>query len=483
MALRLPIELWHSIFDHLELADLFSCTQVSKAVYFAVTEYRIRELAFTGRVYTWFHFTPDNYRHRADFTNASILKRSSFNFEFLKRLKIGRYSPIDLNAINKLTRLEELDIDLNYEQSGTLSLANLKVLYVYRPNQAPLLVLHTPRLNELRTFSLANLEFAHPESLRCLHTFHHNGMLSAFLNLEYLTFTNRYNLLDFRVLDLTKPFDEFNLTSLNKLKELEFFYYHVGYEERNLSKFREIAEKILQQKRADLKRADLKVFWKHVQITNSNLLTEYEQTMYTKFGNLAVFHLQHYEKLRERADFFWHLGFNETMSCLTSAGFDPKNEEFVAKFLAKYSFAKITVDKWVKEPQFLMQLIGSSPMLSSLQFSNSNLDQRFFDEMAETIRLKSIPLKYLYLQKPSKVELNYEFVCKLLDLWLLQIDQPLPGELVLKLLRINSLARIQCFSRFELPSIIERLSANRFDLNGKLLNLQELLERFNVKSF
>ena len=34
----LVINLWHSVFDHLEPVDLFSCAQVSKKLYFAVKE-------------------------------------------------------------------------------------------------------------------------------------------------------------------------------------------------------------------------------------------------------------------------------------------------------------------------------------------------------------------------------------------------------------------------------------------------------------
>ena len=89
----LPIELWHSIFDRLQLTDLSSCAQVCKGFYLVVKEYRIREIAFTRRVHQWFHLTtPTNHKHRVDFTKAFILKVSSFNFDYLKRLKIGRWS-------------------------------------------------------------------------------------------------------------------------------------------------------------------------------------------------------------------------------------------------------------------------------------------------------------------------------------------------------------------------------------------------------
>ena len=68
---ELPIELWHLIFDRLELPDLSSCAQVCKSVYLVVKAYRIREIAFTGRVHEWFHYTTiTNHKHRVDFMKA-----------------------------------------------------------------------------------------------------------------------------------------------------------------------------------------------------------------------------------------------------------------------------------------------------------------------------------------------------------------------------------------------------------------------------
>ena len=469
----LPIELWHLIFDHLELTDLSSCARVGKQFYFNVKEYRIRELAFTRRIYQWFGYAPAYHKHQVDFTDASILERSSFNFEYLRSLKIGK-SAIDLNDINRLTSLEKLDIDLkNYDgESRTLSLANLKALYVYPPDYLPFLEFYTPRLTELRTWSLSKLEFAHPESIRCIHTFYHNGKLSAFPNLEYLTFTDGWHILGY----LYQPIpDEFSLAALRKLKEIEFYYYDHSYEDRSMSNLKEIVQNIL-----NLKRTDLKVFWKQVQITDSNLLTKYEQMDVDRIGNLIVFQLQHYEKLKSKVDLFSCIGFNEGMNKLKKAGFNLRSEEFTSKLFTKYSFTQIIVTGPVDEPELLMQLIRRSSRLHYLEFSASGLDQSFFDQMAEIIRLNGIPLEYLYFDNSSGDELNYEFVCKLLDLQNFETDQPLSNGLVPKLLRIRSLNRILCEFRVNSYSLsIERLSANRFRMNGKALSLRELLEHFN----
>ena len=467
----LPIELWHLIFDHLELTDLFSCALVNKQFYSILKEYRIRELAFTRPAHTWFHLVRRDYKHQADFTAASILKRSSFNFEYLRRLKIGISSTIDLNDINRLSHLEELDIDLtNYnKQNRTLSLANLKLLYVFPSDHLPFLELHMPRLAELCTSSLSKLKFAHPESIRSIQTFYHGGKLSTFANLEYLIFTDRYNQLDFHRFPDT-VLNEFGLNNLNNLKEIGFYYYNLKYEGKNLSNFKKLLQNILL-----LQRADLKVFWRQVQITDIDLLNEYERLGKNEVGKLIVFQFRHYEKLKDKADFFRNLGFNEAMSKLTKAGFDVRSEKFVSKFFAKYSFAKITVNGSVKERQFLMQLIKRSPNLSSLVFSIDDLEQSFFDQMAEIIRLNRIPVQHLRI-KTLFSRLNYEFVLKLPDLQLIQTSPDMPIELVLKLIRTRSIIVING------SYCIEKLSANRFLLSSKPASLKELFEWLNTKS-
>lgn len=219
----LPIELCHLIFDHLQLVDLSTCARISRTFRVAVREYRIRELAFDRRTKTeWFHSRSSTHQHRVDFAGARMLSSSPFNFDYLKRLKIGSRSSIpSLNEINQFVHLEELDIDLrNYvnEESRTLSLANLRLLYLFVPDDIPFLELDTPNLQTLCTVALQALDFNYPESIRCLHTFSHDGKLTLFRNLESLLFTDYYNQFE-RV-----NFIEFNTEKLAKLKEVEFFY-------------------------------------------------------------------------------------------------------------------------------------------------------------------------------------------------------------------------------------------------------------------
>ena len=128
--------------------------------------------------------------------------------------------------INKFTRLEELDIDLkNYkkEQNRILSLPNLKVLYLFIPDHLSNVKLDTPRLAKVCTFDLKKLEFVYPESVRCIHTFSHSGKLSMFRNLEYLTFTDCYNLLDHLSSYDSRKFKHFSITNLKKFIYLSQF--------------------------------------------------------------------------------------------------------------------------------------------------------------------------------------------------------------------------------------------------------------------
>ena len=474
---ELPIELWHLIFDRLELVELSSCAQVSKTFYVAVKSYRIREIAFTRQVHEWFHYTTStiDHKHRLGYSLASILRRSSFDFDHLKRLKIGRRSAIDLDVINRFVHLEELDLDLaNYknEKSWTLSLANLKVLYLFIREGFSYVELDTPRLAKLRTFSLKMLEFVYPESVQCIHTFDHSGKLSMFRNLEYLTFTDRYNQLNYHLFYALRSFNQFNLTNLKKLKEIDFYYTYTKYRKNNMNNFKRMTAKLLA-----LDRPNLKVFWYDVQVTDPNLLTEYEHTMET-VGSDVAFQLQHYEMLKEKVDFFWCYDFNGSMRLLPEAGFNPRSEEFTSKFLSRYSFGRISVTGQVEERELLLKLIARLPNLFALKFENSGLDQSFFDRMADIIQLNAIPLQQLSFKGTSNESLD--FVSKLRDLEWFATDQELSSGLMAKLLRLPSLVEIECSSG-ETSKRIERLSTNRFRLDGETLSLQGLLERFETK--
>ena len=476
----LPIELWHLIFDHLELVDLFSCALLNKEVRLKVKAYRIREIAFTRRVHKWFHYTTpiSNHKHRIDFTIASILERSSFNFDCLKRLKIGRRSAIDLDVINKFTRLEELDLDLaDYKnESWILSLSNLKVLYLFVPYGVPCVKLDTPSLTQVCTFSLKKLIFVYPESVRCIHTFFRGGKLTKFSNLEYLTLTDYYNQLDYSYDN--RSFNELSASDLKKVKEIDFYYYRSLYRINNMSVFKRMIANLLA-----LSRPDLKVFWYDVQVTDTNLLIEYENTM-KNVGCLVAFQLQHYEKLKKKVNFFWYYYFNASMKKLSEAGFNLRSEKFISKLLARHSFRKILITDKVKERELLLKLIARSPDLSSLEFENSGLDQSFFDWMTDSIRLNAIPLRSLRLKGSygsflsSNGVQNFDFLFKLPDLEWFETDQQLPNELVSKLLRLPMLFVIKFRSGRIIDKTIERLSRSRFLLNGKSLSLQELLNMF-----
>ena len=475
---NLPIELWHSIFDHLDLIDLPSCALISKALYSAVRAYLIREISFTRRVYEWFNSDFSTYQYWVDYSMASLLTVSSFNLEHLKRLQIGRCSTIDdLNRINKFAHLEELDIDLaNYrnDQSRTLSLANLKVLYLFMPEHLAYLELDTPKLAKVCTLGLESLEFLHPDSVRCIHTLFPVEKLSMFQNLEYLHVTDcyseksensdeRYSL---------KSFKDFNLTALKKLKEIEFCFVSGGFASKNWSKIKKMVRNILA-----LERPDLKVFWYGVQVIEPNLLTRFEEAP-ANVGGLSIFQLKHFKKLKEKVDYSWEHDFNESMSNLAEAGFDLKSEEFASKFFARFSFQMIEVDGEVKYPELLIELIARSPRLWSLKFFGSDLSQSFFDRMAETIQMNGIPLFQFTLEGHSNENLNFDFVLRLCHLELFGTDQQLPNEFISKMLRRCRPTDIKHGSNEE----IIRLSTNKFLRNGEVASLQELLRQFDSRS-
>ena len=474
---ELPIELWRSIFEHLEdLVDLYSCAQVCKVLYFEVKKYRVRGIAFTRRVYEWFHYaTPiSNHQHRVDFTMASLLKGSFFNLDYLKSLKIGRSSVIELNVINKFTHLEELDIDLmnyvNKKRNKRLSLAKLKVLYLFKSRES-FVMLDTPQLAKVCTFSLQSVVFIYPESIRCLHTFCDYCKLSTFSNLEQLIFTDYYNQLGSLESYGSRTFKQTGIRTLKKLKEIDFYYDSLRFQYRvnNMKKFKPAIAYLL-----GMGLSDLKVFWHNVHVTGRNQLVNYGRMMEP---SLVAFQMQHYEQLKEKLHFFWSYEFNKSMRMLTKAGFDLRSEEFTTKFLAKYSFRRIDVTSQVNESKLLLELIARSSDLFALNFANSGLDQSFFDQMANAIHVNAIPLRQLRLMGSSKKSLNFDFVSTLRHLDSFETDRRLLVEFILKLLGLPSLTYIGFASgEFE----IERLSTNLFRLNEWSLTLGVLVKSLKI---
>lgn len=467
----LPIEMWHSIFDHLSvLADLVACSRVDKKLYFAVKEYRIPEIAFIRPLTSGsnlFHSGPTNHQYRVDLRKVSILKNPPFNFDYLKSLKIGQSNipkpPSLIDDINRFVHLEELDL-VNYELEKTriLSLANLRVLYVehlwvYRDD---CLKLNTPRLAKVCTSGLNSLDFLYAESVRCIHTFFSHGeKLSTFPNLEYLTFTDSYISLGplFR-------FQTISLSTLKKLKEIDFYHHDHVFRERNLEIFKEMIAILLAKRQPNLK-----VFWFGVPI---DLLTESERLINSANSEFA-FQIQNYEKLKDQVEIVRPLEFNKTMNMLLNAGLNPRSEEFTAKFLAKFPFERIVATGKVKYPELLLELIAKSPSLWSLRFHNSNLGQSFFDRMVEIVRLKSVPLRQLSVKGSSNDIRNFEFVCRLLDLELFGTDQKLPNELVSKLLKLPRLKLINLFIE-KIKHKIEPMSRSEFRLDGRAGSFLEL---------
>ena len=464
----LLIELWHSVFDLLELRDVSSCALVSKKFYFTVKDYRIREIAFTRRVHDWFHYYLEDHKHRLDFKDVFILKSALLNFHYLKRLKIGRSSAIDLNVINQLISLETLDIDLkNYDaKNRTLSLPNLKTLLIFVPDDSPTIVLNTPKLGKVYTFLLKKLVFLFPNSVWYINTFFDGGKLSIFCNLELLWLNDQFKDPDYVYSHSFQSF-EFNLASLKKLRKIEFFYNKWQVWENNSSKIKRLVKSIL-----DLERPKLEIILHDVLLTDINLLTEYENVRRSS-EHWLPFQLRHYEKINDKTHLVRY-EFNSIMSSMLKAGFKLENEKFISTFLdATSSVEIILVYGAVKDQELFMRIVAGTPALMSLKFSNSGLGQPFFDRMAETVRLNGLRLKSLRFQNASKGALNFEFVSKFPDLQLFEIDQQLPNDLILKMLRLPTMNEIGFgFSR------IQRMSANDYLLNGESFSRQELFKRF-----
>ena len=245
----LPLELYLSIFDYLDLNDLLTMRLVCKRIENAVREFRVQELTFLeGSFYSdypvfpnvWFSSDKTKEQRMLFPFSRNFLSKGPCNVQFLKWLSIRSLrmiEAIDLEEIAKFQHLECLEIgfDLESQKSFSLSLPNLRALKVIEFLHKKQLEIVAPKLQALhlpapRNFFerrelsreeylatyLPQLTFRHPQSVGFL-SFHTDYFSLPDHPLPHEPYLNQFESVDCmqiqhaqQIFSSTPDFEEFN---------------------------------------------------------------------------------------------------------------------------------------------------------------------------------------------------------------------------------------------------------------------------------
>lgn len=389
-----PIEIYHLIFEYLDIIDLTNCKLVNKKFYKYVKEFRIKELIFYSSKSCWFYINkPFNCNYRlVHFKISPFLKKSTFNFKFLKYLNIEFVDEMfNLTEINKFDKLKVLEIYLtNYQNKADnkLALNNLEVLRI-DSSKFIQIEIDCPKLRSLHYWSFNNkLIIKHPLKIHFLTTYKYGSDLLKFSNLEYLNLNSTANL------------EQFNFEQLSKLKELKI----KSDDSKHVSNL--ILKKVI-------KNPNLIVYFNGFHVINSN------QLIFDRY-DLAL-QLKNYEKLIGVLDWMNLIEYNKLIDLIQN--------ELPINFHQKYSnIQRINVINKVKNSKHLIQFIGHSQMLTSLSTINSKLDQQFYNELPSISSLN-----FLTLEEDCEIGLKFDFILKMFCLKCLNTNQKVTFDSTIEL--------------------------------------------------
>ena len=374
----LPLELYLSIFDFLDLNDLLTMRLVSKRFESAVREFRIEELTFLDYYFylgyshftnVWFSSEKTREQRMLFLFSKGFLSRGPCKVQFLRRLYIWSLrmiEGIDLEVIARFQHLECLEIgfDLRTPHSFSLSLPNLRALRVIEFLHKEPLEVVAPKLQALElpwlqyvpfrreelsrkeylTVYLSQLTFRHPQTVRYLF-FHEDYLSFPYDPLAHEPYLNQFESVDcieikhlqnhraaflsnfdpdrlVRSQDRTFRLDQLLLKFPN-LKRIYCNVWH-GYLKKA------VFANLIRQLR-DLERSDLKMFSNDIELSGDPILIEdfdrcrrayLSQNRDTKWdfylSGKFMLQLRHYSKLNDRVKMGEWIDYSELEAWLGS---------------------------------------------------------------------------------------------------------------------------------------------------------------------
>lgn len=400
----LPLELYHYLFDYLDLDDIYTFRLVNKKFYQIAKSYDIKELSFINHrsdyyiyyVYkdNWFTTTRSTKRrYFFDFIKLSMLKNPTSNILNIKFLRIRGsqpYSSFKIEDLNKFTKLQILMIDIANDClkpfNGRLNFPELKALSIkFYHKESDVLVLNAPNLHSLdicefsSNLSVINsaIKFMQPWSITYLKIRKYEPNMTIFSNLEVLEF--------FDCFDVNLEIE--NLFSLEKLKKLCVNSQEAGNANvRKTDKLKQLVGK-----------KDLDMILNGVKIKSEDKIKEYQSN--EKFS--LDYQLNNYDELEDDLNFVHYICIGNRIFGLDFNLFPNLFKKYTN--IQKALITTIDIQDWNRFVYF----IEKCPNLYLLEV-NGSFEQEFY----EKIPLVS-SLSILTIYENGNKRLNVDFIMKM----------------------------------------------------------------------
>lgn len=250
-----------------------------------MTWYKVKELVVyndeddCGLMENTFFHTNEPFNKENSFRNSDLklIKNIPLRLDSLTRLKLdgvlifrwGDKTKVDLSILNTLTALEHLELPVVNPKETTLSLPQLRILYIYSTGSKRGLTVDCPKLEIFGCEQdLGTIYFVHIESIKQLQLTSIPRQLDGFKNVEVLRTSNPYSL-PVRILA--------QLDNLRELRLDENKHVHVRY-----YKARKHINRLIERKRK-MKKNDLKIFFFNQLLEEGKTVGDYK--FYQKFPN------------------------------------------------------------------------------------------------------------------------------------------------------------------------------------------------------
>lgn len=464
---RLPTEVFHLIFEHLNFNHLLVCRSVCVEWRFAVQGYlfRIRSLAICRKVdlpNTGLHFltnVPINRSMAAHVRNLNFLKVEMYR-AILSRLRC-LYVDFSYKGfhnfylyINDCTELEQLEIDHFSNNRLDVNLPSLRIMGVRDFTTSGKfydLVLNTPNLFAFRcSGEFQRIIFSYPEKIVHLYIYNRPDRFPGFFtNLRYL-----YIILH-STSYLNPPFSI--PARFKQLKEFHFSNLNSNY---LIILFRQKAQE----------KSQMKLFsdgFPINSIEDHNKLRPYGRLYYDKEYLNHVF--SNYSELASLVPWVQEINFGSMLRLVVDIPPD-----FFSKFV---NIKKVNLTEAVYRIDQLVYFLSNCHVLKELLISGSMLPQTFFQFLPSYCPF----LTDLEIIEPYPIE-SLRFILKFEYLQRMRIDQEASVNVVLRAMRKESIKHFVFHFRNEKFTVRKKSELDTSYYDDRYRMNHERTENFEVRS-
>ena len=452
---QLPYELFSFILQHCDIDDLFNVRLVSKKFNSVVSDFKPRELVFDNAfkyMYNWW-WTNERIEFNCvlDTSRLFLLSSSIVNLSCLKRLILdgkNRNYQFQLEDLNRLHRLEQLEVNLNLidlrsltDETSTLSLRNLKILYIFhepftRLDKLKYLKFDTPNLETVRLEGTCSSSFqvVNPLSIKHLKVYAFVNHLSVFENVVYFEYDR--NLVD---LDILETFPKLNEIHCDGHRALE-----------------SLLQPTVRSKRP------MKIYYGDYQLFTLEDLDRVRKFDVGRYGyrirGRLSRQIRNYSILANKLTYNHRMiYYNELMDLIN----EHLDGSFPIDFFTKYNNIQQVYIKTDVDEHKAIDFLSNCSNLGLLVVVNSNLNKSSFYDQLPSLRPALVELEIF---EESDLNLDFEFVSKLFYLRTLRTNQELSMNAIRQLPKLKRLERVE-FRFLKTYYTIDQLQAGKYNLS------------------